>query len=309
MKRYILRIALLISIVAILFTISAFALSTTDSAQLDGLESHWVQPYARVMIDRGILTGNSDVLLKPNNLVNREDLLSWIMKGWGGSYDDPVSAALELGILDEEMEISGPLTRNDAAKLSVRSLIILFDEADEGDDYLAALQLEDYDACHSCRGYVSQSYVRGLMLGRIQGTFGGEKMLTHAEGWTIVARMLDNTLRCIPEPESDAPVLLTADAAQRILDSNNNAVLLDVRSEAEHATGYIPGSICISLAELKETQASALKEHMQDPIIIYCQSGGRSAQAKKLLEELGFSAVFDIGGIDNWTFDLEYLNN
>ena len=35
-------------------------------------------------------------------------------------------------------------------------------------------------------------------------------------------------------------------------------------------------------------------------IIVYCKSGKRSSEAKKKLEELGYSRVYDLGSIDNW---------
>ena len=39
------------------------------------------------------------------------------------------------------------------------------------------------------------------------------------------------------------------------------------------------------------------KEH---EIVVYCQSGGRSAMAKRLLESNGFTKVHDLGGIGRW---------
>ena len=101
-------------------------------------------------------------------------------------------------------------------------------------------------------------------------------------------------------------MLLAAESARYLL-KNPDAVLLDVRNEDELVeAGYIPGSILIPLAELKETEAAALLAHENDPIIVYCAAGGRSAQACEFLKELGFTAVYDLGGIGNWTFGLAY---
>lgn len=265
----------------------------------------WYQSDAEYLTGRGILNAAADGKYSPDGLIAREEFLGYIIAGWGEEQGDAVAVASAHGILDG-MEPSGTLTRNEAAKITVRSLNELFHEPEEGDDYLAAIQLEDYSACHACRSFISQCYVRGLMIGRRPGLFAGEELLTRGEAWTIVARMLDTARRPVPETESTGPVLLTADAARRILNAEPTAVILDVRGESERVGGYIPGSICIPLAQLKETGAAELSAHRSDAILVYCQSGVRSAQAFEFLIGLGYERVYDLGGISNWTYELAY---
>ena len=76
------------------------------------------------------------------------------------------------------------------------------------------------------------------------------------------------------------------------------ALLLDVRSEGEYANGAIEGSLNIPIHEL----AGRMDElgNKDGEIVIYCQSGGRSAMAKRLLESNGFTKVHDMGGIGRW---------
>ena len=273
------------------------------------LQGHWVQQYAEVLIARGILAADPDGLYRPKALATRDDLLGWIMAAWDGEYDDPMDVVIEYDLLDEEdLEAAADtITRNLTAKISVRSIMDLFGETDDGFDYYSvSKQLEDYDACHSCRGFVAGAFGFGLMSGRTPGLFSGEKLLTRAEAWTVVARMLEPELRRYPEPEEEATVLLSAESARYML-MNNDAILIDVRNEEELVeAGFIPGSILIPLAELKETGAAALRGREYDPIIVYCAAGGRSAQACDFLREEGFKAVYDLGGIGNWTFGLEY---
>ena len=78
----------------------------------------------------------------------------------------------------------------------------------------------------------------------------------------------------------------------------NGALLLDVRSEGEYADGGIEGSINIPIQDL----AGRLDElgEKDGEIVVYCQSGGRSAMAKRLLEGNGFTKVHDLGGIGQW---------
>lgn len=78
----------------------------------------------------------------------------------------------------------------------------------------------------------------------------------------------------------------------------DGALLVDVRSEGEHASGAIEGSINIPIQELAGRMDELGDKDRE--IVVYCQSGGRSAMAKRLLESNGFSKVHDMGGIGRW---------
>ena len=78
----------------------------------------------------------------------------------------------------------------------------------------------------------------------------------------------------------------------------DGALLVDVRSEGEHAGGAIEGSINIPIQELAGRMDELGDKNRE--IVVYCQSGGRSAMAKRLLESNGFSKVHDMGGIGRW---------
>ncbi len=76
------------------------------------------------------------------------------------------------------------------------------------------------------------------------------------------------------------------------------ALLVDVRSPDEFGGGHIEGAVSIPIQELSD-RADELGDKERD-IVLYCQSGGRSAMAKRLLERKGFSKVHDLGGMDRW---------
>ena len=78
----------------------------------------------------------------------------------------------------------------------------------------------------------------------------------------------------------------------------DGALLLDVRSEGEYADGGIEGSIHIPIQELVGRMDELGDKDRE--IVVYCQSGGRSAMAKRLLESNGFSEVHDLGSIGKW---------
>jgi phage shock protein E len=76
------------------------------------------------------------------------------------------------------------------------------------------------------------------------------------------------------------------------------ATLLDVRSPKEFGGGHINGAINIPVQELARRTDDLGDKNGQ--IVVYCQSGGRSAMAKRLLEGQGFSNVHDLGGMAQW---------
>ena len=97
--------------------------------------------------------------------------------------------------------------------------------------------------------------------------------------------------------------LVSADEALKILKDNGNATLLDVRTPAEFAEGYIAGAVNIAVEELAD-RVSELPADKAAPIIVYCRSGRRSAIAAATLIDLGYTAVYDLGGIQDWPYEI-----
>lgn len=81
------------------------------------------------------------------------------------------------------------------------------------------------------------------------------------------------------------------------------AVLLDVRNPGEFADGHIPGSVNLPLMQLP--RADEVIDSLDTPIYVYCLSGGRSNRAVAFLQEQGYTNVQNIGGIKNYTGQLE----
>lgn len=81
------------------------------------------------------------------------------------------------------------------------------------------------------------------------------------------------------------------------------AIILDVRSKGEYASGNIPGSTNIPLPEL----ANYLKKipKTNTPVITCCASGMRSESARKMLLNHGYTNVYNGGG---WNSLLRLLN-
>jgi phage shock protein E len=105
-----------------------------------------------------------------------------------------------------------------------------------------------------------------------------------------------------PEAEAEAVAVVQKiePAAYRadFVDAAAPHLLLDVRTPEEFAEGHIAGAINIPLDELE----GRLSEVPTDaPVVVYCRTGARSAQAASLLEDAGYTQIHDLGGITDWT--------
>jgi phage shock protein E len=75
-----------------------------------------------------------------------------------------------------------------------------------------------------------------------------------------------------------------------------NAILIDVRSPGEFASGYIEGAISLPLDNIASTISAAVPDKFA-AIIVYCRSGARSASARNALIGLGYQNVSNGGGV------------
>lgn len=96
---------------------------------------------------------------------------------------------------------------------------------------------------------------------------------------------------------------ITATDAKARIDSGDNLIILDVRTIGEYESGHIPNAILIPNETITDKMPELLP-NLDDEILIYCRSGNRSAQAVKKLIAIGYTNVYDFGGILDWPYDL-----
>ena len=96
---------------------------------------------------------------------------------------------------------------------------------------------------------------------------------------------------------------LTPEEAKKRLDSEKGIILLDVREPDEYAQGHIKNSTLFPLGTI-EADASAKLTDKNATIFVYCRSGRRSALAADALVKLGYTKVFDFGGIIDWPYEV-----
>jgi rhodanese-related sulfurtransferase len=77
----------------------------------------------------------------------------------------------------------------------------------------------------------------------------------------------------------------------------NGALLLDVRTQAEFREAHLPHALNVPVHELPGRLGELAPSTR--PIVVYCRSGGRSAQASDVLRQAGFQ-VKDIGPMTAW---------
>lgn len=87
-------------------------------------------------------------------------------------------------------------------------------------------------------------------------------------------------------------------------DSQNNKALLilDVRSLEEFNQGHIKDALNIPVEQIDKESMKLYNRNIK--LVVYCRSGNRSSQAALKLRNLGFQYIYDLGGIDNWDYEL-----
>lgn len=104
------------------------------------------------------------------------------------------------------------------------------------------------------------------------------------------------------EPAKAVYTKITQEQAKERIDSGDPVIILDVRTLEEYNQSHIPDAILIP----NETIGTELPEELPDldaEILVYCRSGNRSAQAANKLIDMGYTRVFDFGGINTWPYE------
>ena len=87
--------------------------------------------------------------------------------------------------------------------------------------------------------------------------------------------------------------------AMDIMQSDEDYIILDVRTHEEFAQGHIPDALNIPNEAIGSEQIPQLPDKEQT-ILVYCRSGNRSKQASEKLAALGYTNILEFGGINTW---------
>ena len=92
--------------------------------------------------------------------------------------------------------------------------------------------------------------------------------------------------------------------AKEIMSTEEEFIILDVRTQEEYADGHIPGAICVP-NETIGTEPPVELPDKEEKILVYCRSGNRSRQAAAKLAAMGYSNIVEFGGIMDWNGEIE----
>ncbi|MBI5232625.1 MAG: rhodanese-like domain-containing protein [Coriobacteriales bacterium] len=115
--------------------------------------------------------------------------------------------------------------------------------------------------------------------------------------WTIVGAVVAGLAFVLMTPATATKQNIESSELTQL--QNGGAWVIDVRTNSEYVRGHIPDSLNLPLEQLKQTAATWSKTQ---PIVVYCATGARSAEAASYLTSQGFKKVYDLsGGMAGWT--------
>ncbi|NLC97085.1 MAG: rhodanese-like domain-containing protein [Erysipelotrichaceae bacterium] len=84
---------------------------------------------------------------------------------------------------------------------------------------------------------------------------------------------------------------------------NEEVTIIDVRTKEEYEDGHILNAINLDVSYIGNTIPTELP-NLDSKILIYCRSGSRSNQAALKLEKLGYTNLYDFGGLNSWPYEI-----
>ena len=102
--------------------------------------------------------------------------------------------------------------------------------------------------------------------------------------------------------ESASYTQITQDEAMKMMEESGY-IILDVRRQDEFDEGHIPGAICVPNESIDTEMPEELPD-LDQLILVYCRSGRRSKEASQKLADMGYTNIYEFGGIITWTGDV-----
>ena len=97
---------------------------------------------------------------------------------------------------------------------------------------------------------------------------------------------------------------ITQEEAKEMMDTLD-VIVLDVREQEEFDSGNIPGAVLLPVGAITKDTAAAVIPELESEVLVYCRSGNRSKQASEALAALGYTNVYEFGGINTWPYEVE----
>ena len=109
----------------------------------------------------------------------------------------------------------------------------------------------------------------------------------------------------VPQNDMAGYQQITAEEAKKMIDTLENEIILDVREQEEYDEKHILGAVLLPVGMIDEDTAEAVIPQKDTVVLVYCRSGNRSKTASETLVQLGYTQVYEFGGINQWPYETE----
>ena len=92
---------------------------------------------------------------------------------------------------------------------------------------------------------------------------------------------------------------ISQDEAMKMMQEQSDCLIVDVRRPDEFAEGHIAGAVNVPNETIEDEAPDALPDKEQT-LLVYCRSGNRSKEASQKLADMGYTNVYEFGGINTW---------
>ena len=113
---------------------------------------------------------------------------------------------------------------------------------------------------------------------------------------------------CVSHAEEPGYTQIDQETAKEMMSRDDDHIIVDVRRQDEFASAHISEAICIPNESIGTVQPEELPD-LNQIILIYCRSGNRSKQAAEKLALMGYTNIYEFGGINTWTGEIEEGDN
>lgn len=107
----------------------------------------------------------------------------------------------------------------------------------------------------------------------------------------------------VSQQEEGTFQIITAEEARKMMDEGGVTVV-DVRRQDEYDAGHVKGAILVPNESIGDVEPEELPDK-DAVVLVYCRTGIRAADASQKLADLGYTHVYDFGGIVDWPYDTE----
>ena len=98
--------------------------------------------------------------------------------------------------------------------------------------------------------------------------------------------------------------VITQEGAKEMMDSQE-VIILKEREHDEYDSGHFPGAVLLPVGAIDEMTATEVILEKNSTILVYCRSENRSKTASSTLAELGYTNLYEFGGINTWPYETE----